>query len=71
MAWQDKRQWLSKHSLLRLTHGTLLNPPPNTATDDWASAWDEHHIHTRSAYLASLALGIWPSAADLLGTPAE
>ncbi|WP_327421209.1 DUF262 domain-containing HNH endonuclease family protein [Streptomyces sp. NBC_01230] len=70
MAWQDKRQWLSKHSLLRLTHGTLLNPPPNTATDDWASAWDEHHIHARSAYLASLALGIWPSAADLLGIPA-
>ncbi|MFF3557353.1 HNH endonuclease family protein [Streptomyces tsukubensis] len=28
MAWEDKRQWLGKHSLLRLTHGTLLSAPP-------------------------------------------
>ncbi|MFF7927002.1 hypothetical protein ACFZDP_38765 [Streptomyces mirabilis] len=29
----------------------------------------EHRIHTRGAYLASLALSIWPSADELLATP--
>ncbi|MFB7991960.1 HNH endonuclease family protein [Streptomyces sp. NPDC056002] len=69
MAWDDKRQWLSEHSLLRLTHGTLLNPPPNSDISRWASAWDEHRIHIRGAHLASLALGIWPQADDLLASP--
>ncbi|MFE2566244.1 DUF262 domain-containing protein [Streptomyces mirabilis] len=70
MAWDDKRQWLSEHSLLRLTHGTLLNPPPATEISGWASTWNEHRIHTRGAYLASLALSIWPSADELLATSA-
>src|SRR5690606_24566911 len=60
MPWQDKRQWLAKHSLLRLTHGTLLNPPSSTDRDDWADRWDEHRIRSRGSHLASLALRIWP-----------
>ncbi|MFI1526086.1 DUF262 domain-containing protein [Streptomyces griseus] len=67
MAWEGKRQWLGKHSLLRLTHGTLLSAPSNAEITDWAAAWDERRIRTRSAYLASLSLGIWPHA-DVLRT---
>lgn len=66
MPWQDKRRWLSQHSLLRLTHGTLLNPPPMVDISDWATSWDEERIRARGGYLASLALSIWPSADDLL-----
>lgn len=69
MAWRDKRQWLGEHSLLRLTHGTLLNPPPTVAVDDWGGGWDEDRIRARGVYLASLALRIWPSGDDLLGMP--
>jgi hypothetical protein len=68
MAWQDKRQWLGKHSLLRLTHGTLLNPPPTVDAGDWADGWDENHIRSRGSYLASLSLHIWPSGDDLLAS---
>ncbi|MEV5755282.1 DUF262 domain-containing protein [Streptomyces tendae] len=70
MPWQDKRQWLSEHSLLRLTHGTLLNPPPAVGVCDWAGGWDENRIRARGTYLATLALHIWPSADSLLALPA-
>ncbi|MHA5053345.1 HNH endonuclease family protein [Streptomyces sp. SD15] len=69
MAWDDKRQWLGEHSLLRLTHGTLLNPPPTAEISGWASTWDERRIQARGAYLASLAPSIWPSADALLAAP--
>jgi hypothetical protein len=65
MAWKDKRQWIGEHSLLRLTHGTLLNAPPSASIDEWASEWDEYRIRERGAYLASLALDIWPSGEHL------
>ncbi|MFI2189089.1 DUF262 domain-containing protein [Streptomyces sioyaensis] len=67
-AWEDKRKLLGEYSLLRLTHGTLLNPPPSTGIGDWAAVWDERHIHARGTYLASVALSLWPSADDLLST---
>ncbi|MFF7157897.1 DUF262 domain-containing protein [Streptomyces sp. NPDC008139] len=66
MGWHDKKRWLGEHSLLRLTHGTLLNPPPTAAAEGWAVTWDEHRIRERGAYLASLAVKIWPSAGQLL-----
>ncbi|MEZ3179699.1 HNH endonuclease family protein [Streptomyces pimonensis] len=68
MAWQDERQWLGKHSLLRLTHGTLLNPPPTVDVGDRADGWDENRIRSLGSYLASLALRIWPSGDDLLAS---
>lgn len=68
MGWEDKKRWLGKHSLLRLTHGTLLHAPPTATVEDWATSWDEHRIHERGAYLASLALKIWPSADQLLAS---
>ncbi|OSP44872.1 MULTISPECIES: hypothetical protein [unclassified Streptomyces] len=64
--WQDERQRLGKHSLLRLTHGTLLNPPPTVDAGDRADGWDENRIRSRGSYLASLSLHIWPSGGDLL-----
>ncbi|WP_406443074.1 DUF262 domain-containing HNH endonuclease family protein [Streptomyces sp. NBC_00631] len=69
MAWEDKRQWLSQHSLLRLTHGTLLSAPPNADISDWTATWDEHRIRARGCYLGSLSLNIWPQADDLLAAP--
>ncbi|MER7724697.1 DUF262 domain-containing protein [Streptomyces sp. NPDC096323] len=69
MAWDDKRQWLSQHSLLRLTHGTLLSAPPNTDVSDWAATWDEHRIRARGTYLASLSSAIWPHADALRAVP--
>lgn len=68
MAWEGKRLWL-KHSLPRLTHGTLLSPPPNSDISDWATIWDERRIHARGAYLASLSLDVWTYAEDLLASP--
>ncbi|MCK8432131.1 DUF262 domain-containing protein [Streptomyces sp. D2-8] len=71
MPWREKRQWLSEHSLLRLTHGSLLNPPPAVGISDWASNWDEDRIRARGKYLASLALSMWPSADALLARPLD
>lgn len=48
-----------------VTHGTLLNAPPNADISDWAATWDEHRIRTRGTYLASLSLAIWPHANGL------
>ncbi|MFF2134719.1 DUF262 domain-containing protein [Streptomyces sp. NPDC058193] len=72
MAWLDKRRWLGEHSLLRLTHGTLLNAPDTdaaTAVADWNSTWDERRIRARSSHLARLAVAIWPSKDRLLSQP--
>ncbi|MFF4246468.1 DUF262 domain-containing protein [Streptomyces sp. NPDC001822] len=69
MAWEDKRKWLGQHSLLRLTHGTLLHAPTATDISDWGSAWDEHRIRARGAHLAGLATTIWPSRTALLSEP--
>ncbi|MCG3042733.1 DUF262 domain-containing HNH endonuclease family protein [Streptomyces sp. S1A] len=66
MGWHEKRQWLGEHSLLRLTHGTLLNPPPGAEVEDWRRTWDETRIRQRGSYLANLALRIWPSPGELL-----
>jgi hypothetical protein len=71
MGWEDKKRWLGEHSLLRLTHGTLLHAPPTATVDDWAASWDERRIRERGAYLASLALRIWPSPDQLLAESAE
>jgi hypothetical protein len=65
MGWDDKKRWLGQHSLLRLTNGTLLNAPPSATAEGWAGSWDEHRIYERGAYLASLALKIWPAADQL------
>ncbi|WP_457033579.1 DUF262 domain-containing protein [Kitasatospora sp. P5_F3] len=62
MGWDDKKKWLSEHSLLRLTNGTLLHAPPTATVPDWAASWDELRIRRRGSYLAALALEIWPSA---------
>jgi hypothetical protein len=40
------------------------------AAEGWAVAWDEHRIRERGAYLASLALRIWPSAGQLISAEA-
>ncbi|MGW3359421.1 DUF262 domain-containing protein [Streptomyces bungoensis] len=66
MGWEDKRHWLGRHSLLRLTHGTVLNAPSSSPDPRWATAWDPHRIQERGRYLASLALDIWPSPDRIL-----
>ncbi|MDB1090200.1 DUF262 domain-containing protein [Streptomyces sp. ACA25] len=68
MGWEDKKQWIGEHSLLRLTHGTLLRRPPTATIENWEDSWDEHRIRARGAYLASVALSIWPSGEELLAS---
>ncbi|WP_255951943.1 DUF262 domain-containing protein [Streptomyces odontomachi] len=71
MAWESKKQLLGEHSLLRLTHGTLLNSPEDSGITDWAAHWDEHRIRVRGSYLASIALRIWLFADGLLSLPVD
>lgn len=66
MPWQDKRQWLSEHSLLRLTRGTPLGPPPTVGISDRAGEREEERFRSRGSRLASVALRIRPSGDDLL-----
>jgi hypothetical protein len=68
MGWEEKRHWLGRHSLLRLTHGTVLNAPPSSPDPQWAAAWDPHRIQERGRYLASLALDVWPCPQRLLAS---
>ncbi|MEU3516734.1 DUF262 domain-containing protein [Streptomyces sp. NPDC006654] len=66
MGWEKKRSWLGQHSLLRLTHGTVLNAPPSSSDPQWGADWEPRRIQERGHYLASLALEIWPSPDRLL-----
>jgi len=62
-AWLEKRELLNSHSLLRLTTGSILTAPEGVtgeARSNWASAWNEDRIATRSWWLTCQAVEIWP-----------
>lgn len=70
-SWSHKQDWLGKHSLLRLTTGSVLNAPPSTSSDEqqaWATSWDEERIAARAVHLADVALQLWPDPTALGGT---
>lgn len=61
--WKEKRPEIQKHSLLRLTTGSVLTAPrPESALLDqeWSSDWDEERIATRTTHLANEAVRVWP-----------
>ena len=61
--WDKKRPDIRRFSLMRLTTGSVLAPPPQLAGRDeteWSSQWDEERIELRTLYLAGLALRTWP-----------
>lgn len=62
-AWKDKRPEIQKHSLLRLTTGSVLTAPrPESELSDqaWSSDWDEERIGVRTRHLAQEAINVWP-----------
>lgn len=64
--WSKKQDHLRKHSLLRLTTGSILNPPDGWVEPSggwWAQDWDEARIAERGAWLADRALQRWPRSA--------
>jgi hypothetical protein len=68
--WRQKKKDLGKHSLLRLTNGSVLTAPPNDlALDDgsWAAEWDEARISARGWWLAEQAIQAWPRPTDEQG----
>lgn len=61
--WKDKRPDIQKHSLLRLTTGSVLTAPrPESELSDqeWSSNWDEERIMVRTRHLAQEAIRVWP-----------
>lgn len=62
-AWKQKKKDITKHSLLRITTGSVLTAPESgSGIDDenWASEWDEKRIMFRGHWLAKQALLAWP-----------
>jgi len=61
--WSEKVKAIQKHSLARLTTGSVLSPPESATADldgTWAAVWDERRIVVRGSYLAKAALEAWP-----------
>lgn len=64
--WVSKLPEIQKHSLLRLTTGSVLSRPENANEFDestWRSHWDESRISARTLHLTEVALETWPRPA--------
>lgn len=64
--WQSKKPEIQKHSLLRLTTGSVLSRPEgasNFSDEQWSDTWDETRVIARSRHLAAVALKAWPRPA--------
>lgn len=62
-AWPQKKPALQQKSTMLITTASILSAPPGVDGEEatlWASDWDEARISERSAYLARLALQVWP-----------
>jgi hypothetical protein len=61
--WNKKRSDIQKHSVLRLTTGSVLTAPrpeSDLSDEEWSSKWNEEHIAMRGQHLAREALRAWP-----------
>ena len=64
--WDFKRPEIQKHSLLRLTTGSVLSKPAcadDFEEESWSSQWDEMRIAARTRHLTEVALEAWPRPA--------
>ncbi|UKA72239.1 DUF262 domain-containing protein [Arthrobacter sp. FW306-06-A] len=70
--WEYKKPAIQKHSLLRLTTGSVLSRPETADEFDeasWSDQWDEARIAARTHHLIGAALEAWPRPTD--AAPAE
>ena len=61
--WTHKRKEIQRHSLLRLTTGSIFSRPDEVSEYDdelWSYFWDEDRIRVRSQHLAAIAIVAWP-----------
>lgn len=64
--WEFKRPAIQKHSLLRLTTGSVLSKPESAndfEEESWSVRWDESRIVARTRHLTGVALETWPRPA--------
>lgn len=60
--WQSKKHEIRRHSLLRITTGSVLARPNGVHhfTDEgWVQTWDEQRIQDRGEFLARSAVEVW------------
>ncbi|WP_120522571.1 DUF262 domain-containing protein [Arthrobacter celericrescens] len=65
--WEFKRPAIQKHSLLRLTTGSVLSRPETAdefEEETWSAQWDETRIAARTRHLIGVALEAWPRPTD-------
>lgn len=70
--WEYKRPAIQKHSLLRLTTGSVLSKPEGDngfEEESWPTHWDESRIIARTRHLTELALKAWPRPAMTQADP--
>ena len=58
-AWGEKVEQLRQNSVLLLTSGSVLAPPPGRPQDAWAQYWHEPQIAVRNSYLIEVFLDAW------------
>lgn len=64
--WEFKRPAIQKHSLLRLTTGSVLSRPETAhefEEESWTAQWDESRVAARTRHLIGVALEAWPRPA--------
>lgn len=67
-SWDFKKPVIQKHSLLRLTTGSVLSRPETAAEFDeeaWPGQWDEARIAARTRHLVGAALEAWPRPSNV------
>jgi hypothetical protein len=62
-SWPTKRKELTKHAVLLLTAGSVLQAPSGVGKEialTWGDTWDEDRVELRSLFLAAVARDAWP-----------
>ena len=68
-AWAEKSREIRKHSVLRITTGSVLTVPDSNSgwTDEaWSSKWTEEQISLRTNHLVEAALRLWSRPPEVI-----